>query len=230
MARISRIIAVGYPHHITQRGVRSMDIFQSDGDRSSYLQYIKEETERFGVEILSWCLMTNHVHFIAVPKQETSFARGFGEAHRRYTRMKNFAEGVRGYLFQGRFASCVLDERHLIAAVRYVETNPVRAGMVKVAWDYPWSSAAYHVGKIEKDILVEDRTLIGLVDDWQSFLADAGDRRQREALRLATRTGRPAGDSSFIETLEQLTDRTLKRGRPGRPVKRKTIIGNMSPE
>ena len=80
MARLSRIIAVGYPHHLTQRGVRSMTIFQSDADRRRYLQYVKEETERFGVEILSWCLMTDHVHFIAVPKEETSFARGFGEA------------------------------------------------------------------------------------------------------------------------------------------------------
>jgi len=111
MARLSRIIAVGYPHHLTQRGVRSMAIFQSDADRRCYLQYVKEETERFGVEILSWCLMTNHVHFIAVPKEDTSFARGFGEAHRKYTRMKNFSDGVRGYLFQGRFGSCVLDER-----------------------------------------------------------------------------------------------------------------------
>ena len=76
MGRLSRIIAVGYPHHLTQRGVRSMAIFQSDADRRCYLKYVKEETERFGVEILSWCLMTNHVHFIAVPKEETSFARG----------------------------------------------------------------------------------------------------------------------------------------------------------
>ena len=74
MARLSRIIAVGYPHHLTQRGVHSMAIFQSDEDRRCYLQYVKEETGRFGVEILSWCLMTNHVHFIAVPKEEISFA------------------------------------------------------------------------------------------------------------------------------------------------------------
>jgi putative transposase len=229
MARISRIIAVGYPHHITQRGVRSLDIFRTDEDRHSYLQYLKEETSRFGVDILSWCLMTNHVHFIAVPKEETSFARGFGEAHRRYTRMKNFQEGVRGYLFQGRFSSCVLDEHHLMAAARYVEMNPVRALIVKAAWDYPWSSAAYHIGKIETDILVEDRTLTGLIDDWQSFLADDKDPLAEE-IRLATRTGRPTGDSSFIKSLEHLTGRSLQRGKAGRPVKNKLIIGIMSPE
>ncbi|MCX5831398.1 MAG: transposase [Deltaproteobacteria bacterium] len=229
MARISRIIAVGHPHHLTQRGVRSMAVFQSDADRLCYLQHVKEETERFGVEILSWCLMTNHVHFIAVPREETSFARGFGEAHRKYTRMKNFADGVRGYLFQGRFSSCVLDERHLIAAAHYVETNPVRAGMVKAAWDYPWSSAAYHTGQAETDILVADRTLLGLVEDWQTFLADA-ENRQPEALRLATRTGRPAGDPSFIASLEHLTGRTLKPGKRGRPVKSKPENGIVRPE
>ena len=77
MARISRVIAIGYPHHITQRGVRSMDIFRSDADRHLYLQFVKEESDRFGVEVLSWCLMTNHVHFIALPRDVTSIARGF---------------------------------------------------------------------------------------------------------------------------------------------------------
>lgn len=229
MARLSRIIAVGYPHHLTQRGVRSMAIFQSDMDRRNYLQCVRAETERFGAEVLSWCLMTNHVHFIAVPRDETSFARGFGEAHRRYTRMKNFSDGVRGYLFQGRFGSCVLDTRHLIASVRYVERNPVRAGMVKAAWDYPWSSAAFHVGKIGTDLLVKDRTLMDLVEDWQSYLADSDDQHS-ETVRRATRTGRPAGDPSFIESLEHLTGRTLKPGKPGRPVKSKPENRIMSPE
>jgi len=219
MARISRVVAIGYPHHITQRGVRSLDIFHSDEDRRNYLQFVKEETERFGVEVLSWCLMTNHVHFIAVPTEAMSFAKGFGEAHRRYTRMKNFAEGVRGYLFQGRFGSCVLDECHLVAAVHYVEMNPVRVGIVKAAWDYPWSSAAYHIGKTDKDILVEDRTLIGLIEDWQSFFANEKGR-QEGTLRMATRTGRPLGDESFIESVECCTGRNLKPGKPGRPKKR----------
>ncbi len=82
-----------------------------------------------------WCLMTNHVHLVAVPQKEASLAREFGSAHRRYTRMKNFAAGVRGYLFRGRFGSCVLDENRLMAAAQYVEMNPVRAGLVTVAWE-----------------------------------------------------------------------------------------------
>ena len=95
MPRMSRIVAVDYPHHLTQRGVRSIDIFHGDNDRNQYLQFIKEESQRCEIEILAWCLMTNQVHFIAVPHAETSFARGFGEAHKRYTRMKNFSDNVR---------------------------------------------------------------------------------------------------------------------------------------
>jgi putative transposase len=221
MARISRVVAVGHPHHITQRGVRSMDVFHTKEDRLAYLRFIKEETERFGVEILSWCLMTNHVHFIGIPQYEHSLAKGFGDAHKRYTRLKNFTEGVRGYLFQGRFSSCVLDERHLLAAVRYVEVNPIRAGITDVAWDYPWSSAAFHVGKSDDDLLVSDRTLLGLIDDWRVFLTDNTDSEfPTAAIAKATRTGRPAGDDLFIETIGQLTCRNLAKKKPGRQVKR----------
>ena len=215
MARISRIVVVGYPHHITQRGVRSMDIFKSDSDRTTYLQFIKEETQRCEIDILSWCLMTNHVHFVAVPHDESSLAKGFGQAHKRYTRMKNFSEGVRGYLFQGRFSSCVLDERHLLAAVRYVERNPVSAGIVKNAWEYPWSSAAYHVGNIADDVLVKDRSLYGLVNDWRIYLS--GEKEDEfNTIRKATRTGRPAGNEDFIITMEGRTGRVLRRAKPGR--------------
>ena len=110
-----------------------MDIFADDEDRQVYLRLIAAQAERFGVQVLAWCLMTTHVHFVAIPQEEASLARAFGEAHRLYTRMKNFKQGVRGYFFQGRFGSCVLDERHLVAATRYVEQNTVRAKMVNEA-------------------------------------------------------------------------------------------------
>ena len=220
MARISRLVVPEYPHHITQRGVRSMDIFQTDEDRQAYLQFLAEESGRFDVEILVWCLMSNHVHFIAIPRREDSLARAFGEAHRRYTRMKNFAEGVRGYLFQGRFNSCVLDERHLLAAASYIELNPVRAHIMKKAWDYPWSSASFHTGRSKRDPLVKDRNLKGLVKDWEEFLMrDNGERD--DVIRQRTRTGRPAGDAEFVGLVELLTARDLSIGRPGRPVKKK---------
>jgi putative transposase len=196
-----------------------MTVFHDDDDRRRYLLFLKEETERFGVKILAWCLMTNHVHFIAVPDSETSLARAFGEAHRLYTRMKNFREGVRGYLFQGRFFSVVLAERHLLAAARYIEMNPVRAGLAKSAGDYPWSSAVFHLGLRPDDPLVRDRSLMGLAGDWGEFLG-GGDSREIELLRAATRTGRPSGNKDFLSTIAAITGRNMEPGKSGRPVKK----------
>ena len=105
-------------------------------------------------------------HLIVAPKDTKVLALAIGEAHRRYTRMKNFSDGVRGYLFQGRFGSCVLDERHLLAAARYLELNPVNAGMVREAGDYPWSSARFHLDVTSGDALVRDKSLLGLIKDW----------------------------------------------------------------
>ncbi|MEI6309667.1 MAG: transposase [bacterium] len=218
MTRIARVVVPGIPHHLTQRGVRSIDVFRSDPERMGYLHLLREEIDRYGVEILAWCLMTNHVHFIAIPAQETSLARAFGETHRRYTSARNAAEGVRGYLFQGRFASCPLDEPHLFAAVRYTELNPVHAGIVQSVWEYAWSSARYHLGEVERDPLLKTRALMGMAVDWREFLK-TGDEESLDALRKATRTGRPAGDEAFIARLEQLTHTSLHAGKRGRPKK-----------
>ncbi len=214
MARIARVVVPGHPHHVTQRGVRSMAVFAGDGDRELYLRLMAKQCARFRVEVLAWCLMTNHVHLVMVPEREEGLAAAVGEAHRRYTRTRNFAEGVRGYLFQGRFGSCVLDERRLLAAARYAETNPVRAGMVVHPGDHKWSSARFHLGRRKRDALVADRTLRGLVGDWGEFLG-ADDGEAEESLRRATRTGRPAGDRRFLVRVERLTGRELRRRKPG---------------
>lgn len=218
MARFARLVVPCYPHHIVQRGVRSMDIFADDNDRHCYLKLLSEEALRFGLVFKSWCLMTNHVHLIAVPKNENSLARAVGEAHRRYTWFKNKAAGVRGYLFQGRFNSCVLDRNHFLAAARYIELNPVKAGMVKRAEDYNWSSCRYHLGLIDYDPLIVEAQIPTLVDDWSSFLSDANIKLE-EGVRASTRTGRPVGDDVFIDSLELVTGRSLRRKKSGRPRK-----------
>ncbi len=214
MARISRLVVPGYPHHITQRGVRSLPIFSNDKDRSGYADIMAEQVHRFGVEVLAWCLMTNHTHLVAIPNDQAALARAIGEAHRRYTRMKNFAEGVRGYLFQGRFSSCVLDETHLIAAARYVELNPVKAGMVRSAEDYPWSSARFHLGGVATDVLVKDKNLLGLVENWEEYLRQDDDKANSRLVK-AIRSGRPAGSEPFVQLVETLTGRSLRLGKRG---------------
>jgi len=176
----------------------------------------------WGLAFLSWCLMDDHVHLIVVPEAADSLARAIGEAHRRYTRYVNCNEGVRGYLFQGRFFSCPLDERHLIAAARYVERNPVRAGVVERAWDYRWSSARFHVGRRKGDPLVGERDLLGLVDDWRGLLRqdpedpdNPASSEEEDLLRERVRTGRPCGADEFIAKAERLTGRSLRPRPPG---------------
>ena len=145
MARLARVIAPGLPHHVTQRGNRRQQTFFCDEDYQSYIHLMSEWCGAHEVEIWAYCLMPNHVHLIAVPHLEDGLRHAVGEVHRRYTRMVNFREGWRGHLWQGRFASFVLDEPYLLKATRYIELNPVRAGLISAPSRYPWSSAAAHV-------------------------------------------------------------------------------------
>jgi len=190
-----------------------MDVFFSDNDRTEYLKHLAEQGERFGVSFLTWCLMSNHVHLIAVPDRETSLARGIGEAHRRYTRYVNFREGCRGYLFQGRFHSFPLEGSYLLAAVRYVLRNPVRAGITKRPWDYPWSSAKWFVGARPDDPLAVPSDMLADITDRHSFLFQ--EENCLPILRRHTRTGRPLGSKSFLAHLEQLTGRHFLPRKPG---------------
>jgi putative transposase len=217
MARIARVVLPGYPHHITQRGVRSIPVFFTDADRHEYLRLQREQGERFGVKFISYCLMTNHVHLVAIPKDEKALSRAVGEAHRLYTRRINFREKVRGYLFQGRFFSCPLDSGYLLAAVRYVERNPVRANIVKQAWDYKWSSAAYHVGTSKSDPLITNTPLLDEIEDWRLFLSEKD--IELDELRTKTRIGRPLGTSTFLQKAEEITQRILQPRKAGRPRK-----------
>jgi putative transposase len=158
--------------------------------------------------------MPNHVHLIAVPQSEDSLRRAIGEVHRRYTRMVNFREGWRGHPWQGRFASCVLDEPHLLTAARYVELNPVRAGLIKTPSRYRWSSAAAHV-RGRDDSVVRVGPLLELAPNWRAFLARVVRAEDIKLLRSHEHTGRPLGDAAFLATLEQDLGRTLRRQKPG---------------
>ncbi len=171
MARIARIAAPNFPYHITQRGNRSQEVFFSKIDYQEYLRFLGKYSNKFKLKILSYCLMPNHVHIIAVPENNNSLAKAIGETHRNYTRMINFRENWRGYLWQGRFNSYLLDEFYLLRAVRYILLNPVKANIVKRPEDYRWSIIKHHLG-IEKSFLVKDALLKGMIDDWRGFLQE----------------------------------------------------------
>jgi putative transposase len=209
MPRIARVVVPGIPHHVVQRGNRSQKSFFSDADRSLYLRLLKRHGERAGLSFLAYCLMENHVHLIAVPKNMKSLWRGLGEAHRKYTTIINIREDWRGYLWQGRFSSFPLDEGHFYRAVRYIERNPVRAGIVSRAEDYPWSSARAHVLDQSDPLLASIRPFLKL-EDWISYLRDPDDEPFLDQIRGCSRTGRPLGEESFLIQLEKSTGRRLR--------------------
>ncbi len=173
-----------------------------------------EWCNKYIVELWAYCLMPNHVHLIAVPKTEEGFRKAIGEAHRRYTRYINFRKKWTGYLWQGRFASFPMDETYLLAATRYVEMNPVRAKIVKKPEQYPWSSAAPHISG-KDDGLVKVKPLLEMAGNWRDFLNTAISQQEMEALRSHERTGRPIGNDKFMNKLEKMLERTLKRMKPG---------------
>lgn len=215
MARIARAVAPGVPHHVTQRGNRRQQAFFNDEDYQSYLNLMSEWCARFRVEVWAYCLMPNHVHLIAVPETKDGLNLAIGEAHRRYTRRINFREDWRGHLWQGRFSSFIMEDQYLLACTRYVELNPVRAGLVKNPEDWRWSSAAAHIAG-QEDTLVKTDPLLQIVNKpWKQFLTVDIEETEIDLFRKHERTGRPLGEDDFIEKLERLLDRTLKPQKPG---------------
>ncbi|MCF6256590.1 MAG: transposase [Gammaproteobacteria bacterium] len=214
MARLARVVLPGYPHHITQRGNRRQDVFFTDSDYEYYLELLVEWCTHEGIEIWAYCLMTNHVHLIVKPKKKSHLGKAIGEVHRRYTRMINLRENWKGYLWQGRFSSYPMDKRWLLKAAAYVELNPVKAGRVKKAWDYRWSSVHAHLsGKDSRGIILPEK-LLSLAGDWKTYLQEAQINSGTE-FEQHGRTGRPLGGERFIEKAGRLLQRDLKKKKPG---------------
>lgn len=214
MSRIARIVVPGCPHHMIQRGNRRQDVFFNANDRKIYLNILHKNAVKYGIDIWAYCLMNNHVHLIAVPKYGNSFARGFSETHKRYTNYINKREGWVGHLWQGRFLSFPLDERHLYAAVRYVENNPVRAGLVNNAEEYTWSTARAHVKGIH-NYLLSNCYLLRHIHDWGEYLKEDTGKDDSDLIRKHSSTGRPLGDDVFIMKLESTLDRVVAKRKPG---------------
>ena len=221
MPRHSRIVIPNIPHHITQRGNYRQDIFKSDSDYEKYSLWFNEYAAKYKLEVLAYCLMSNHVHFIVVPSKEETLARVFNTTHMRYAQYVNKKLKATGHLWQGRFFSCILDDKHLYRAIRYVENNPVRVKAVKKAWLYKWSSAGLHVnegqyGPIKLNVIPEWMP----VEKWKDYLSDIDEDMCKE-MRLKTSRGLVAGEDSFIQKLEKRLGRSLRCLNPGRQFKKK---------
>ncbi len=219
MARIARVVVPEIPHHITQRGNNRQDVFFTDEDRRLYLRTLADKSERFGLRILAYCLMTNHIHLVAVPMRPDSLAKAVGRTHFEYTQALNRRRERSGHLWQNRFFSCALERERVITAIRYIERNPRRAKLVRDPWRYEWSSAEAHVsGQDPSGLLDMDafRHLIG-DGDWRDWLRVSDDATEVESLRLNTRCGRPLGSGDFVLAIESAQGRHLTSRPPGRP-------------
>jgi putative transposase len=223
MARTARVVAVGAPHHITQRGNNRQEVFLSGEDRQFYLATLAESCRRYEIRVLGYCLMTNHVHLVAVPQRPDSFAGGLGGAHRRYTQYFHRRHRRSGHLWQNRFYSCPLDRIHLLVALAYVDQNPLRAAMVSRASDYVWSSARAHVAHQDPSGLLDMGAWreIDRAKEWAEVLELPPDKEQEAALKNATNAGHPWGEDEFLRHVSAQTGRDISgpprpRGRPAK--------------
>lgn len=221
MPRIARATAIGYPHHVTQRGNYQQPVFEDKDDFIQYKTWLKEYSQKYSLKIWVYCLMNNHVHFVCVPLKDDSLPRTFNTLHMRYSQYFNNKKGAKGHLWQGRFFSCILDERHLYAAMRYVENNPVRAKIVKSPEEYKWSNARGYVSKDDEPILNGDCYLKKEIKDWLVFLKEKDSNQLIEDIRKNSLTGRPCGNDTFIQSIEGILGRKLKAMTRGRPQKGK---------
>jgi putative transposase len=219
MARFPRVVVVGVPHHVTQRGNARQVILSSDSDRVAYLELLREYSELYDLSVLGYCLMSNHVHLIAIPHRLEALALSLKQAHGRYASYWNALQSSTGHVWQGRFYSCPLDEAHLWEALRYAELNPVRAGMAETAEQWKWSSAAAHCDQASPGpmLQMEHWRKRWTASEWQQFLAAREAPSEIAALRQCTHTGRPLGSPEFVAALEERLVRPLAPRKGGRP-------------
>lgn len=222
MPRLARTVFAHVPHHVTQRGNRREDIFFSDEDRQTYLEWLKDYSVRHDVAILAYCLMSNHIHLVVVPGTEEALQAALKPLHMRYAQRLNRQRGWKGHVWQGRYFSSPLDEAYLWACIRYVERNPVRARIVRKPGNYRWSSAPAHCGAREDDVLTTNAEWLkqlAQVKDWPGWLAEGDQSEDLEVIRRNVEKGLPCGAKGFIETLERLAGRPLRYRPQGRPLK-----------
>jgi putative transposase len=201
---------------VTHRGNDRRTVFYDSADFRVYRALLRRFAERHSVRFWSYCLMGTHVHLIAVPPDARSLARAIGATQQSYSLWFHARHGGTGHLWGNRYFSTVLDSAHLLVAVRYVELNPVRAGIARRAAEYAWSSAAAHALHRSDPLLDPTRPFPGAVRDWAGWLESGTALDEIDFLRARTRTGRPAGSHEFVHDLERRTGRELEPKRPGR--------------
>lgn len=227
MPRQARVVLPNFPHHIVQRGHNKQVVFAQSQDFESYLTHLKELKETFGVKVYAFCLMTNHVHLLLDPGDDvTALGKLMKSLAARTTRYRNRLEGRSGTLWESRYkSSLVQKDSYLLACSRYIELNPVRAGMVEHARQYIWSSVPLRLSENSGcNWLDENPCFEGLGADqeerlecYASFLEQAPPASEMQLIRTALQRGQLTGNSKFTHEIEKIIGRRISARGPGRP-------------
>lgn len=217
MPRTARQIAVGHPHHVTQRGNNKQVTFLSPYDYKFYLDLLERYRNTIPISILAYCLMPNHIHFIAIPHEANALGRLCHIVHTLYSQYCNRKQRNTGHFWQGRYFSCVLDEKHLFAAIRYVEKNPVRANLVSETWQWKWSSFASHAFEEHGSVKLDNDMIQIDSADWDSYINGDENNDFIKSIRQCSSLGKPLGDPAFVQKLESRLNCRFKLTRRGRP-------------
>lgn len=226
MARLPRLTVPGYPHHIIQRGNNRQAIFASAADYQFLLDLLEENARKFGVDIHAYVLMGNHFHLLATPETTNALPQMMQAMGRRYVRHFNDTQGRSGTLWEGRYKSTLIQtERYLLACMAYIDLNPVRAGMVAQAQDYPWSSDAHYIG-LRTDRLITPHALYWELGNTPfareaayAELVRAGvSSDQQQALTQSALRGWALGEADFVAELQKKTARRVIKAMAGRPL------------
>ncbi len=225
MPRKPRFYLAGIPAHIVQRGNARRAVFFDDDDHEAYLDWLREGAAGHGCVVHAYVLMTNHMHLLMTPASPHAISRTIQYVGRHYVRYINRRYGRSGTLWEGRHKGCIVDSEHyLFACMRYIELNPVRAGMVDKPSDHPWSSyAANALGRSDELIVPHDRyralgsTPAARQSAYRELSRAALDPDRVDEIRAAVQTGTPLGNDRFRQWLEQELGCRVGQARRGRP-------------
>jgi putative transposase len=227
MPRKPRFYVPGVPVHVVQRGNNRGDIFFGDADNSVYLDWLKEAAKRYDCKVHAYVLMTNHVHILATPKEKDSISRMMQYVGRRYVPYINHTYGRSGTLWEGRYkGSLIQEDSYLLACMRYIELNPVRAKIVRTAAAYRWSSYQANASERKSELILPHRVYMALGKDdvgrraaYKKLFKQRMDTETLKSIRAAWQTGTPLGSERFKQKIEKTLNMKVGYAKRGRPKK-----------
>ena len=231
MPRTARIVVPNTPHHIVQRGHNKQPVFHEDNDYCAYLSILRKWAREYEVKVYGYCLMTNHVHILLDPGSNVnSLASVMKRVAGKFARRFNGRHSRTGTLWEGRFKSSPIQtDAYLLACCRYIDLNPVRAGMVEHPSAYPWSSFRQKTSDSDDTWIDLDpcyialgRTMDRRMQSYARFVTEGiPDDGETEFIRQALNSGKLTGNDQFIDAVEMMVGERIELVPPGRPAARK---------